>query len=187
MHVALLCGSALLWPVAAALQARVAPAPLRSPLAGSGAFYVQVELDQAWWPLPSAIQACYDRSTIQASGWDYFTTGTEAYGYAAAQPATIRTWGADHAQRFPDEAVADVESCMNMAHAAGWSGQGRVLVRVDRPRIGPPTSRAVALDDTARDPRLLCCLREAQETCCSRACVLAHRSATPSAPTGARC
>jgi hypothetical protein len=118
-------------------------------------------------PMP-ALAACFEREALSAH--DYRLSPGVAYGALVEQPFSWRALA-------PTGGVADVDAalfhtsvagCADVAKGAGWSGGGRVFVRVARGADGQARTQAWSLDDEARDPRLVCCLRESQALLAAR-------------------
>lgn len=80
-------------------------------------------------------------------------------GWAYIAPTYFVPDDGEHATRLEARAAA---VCATHAEQRGWSGRGRVFVRVDRRADGPAIATTTALDDETRDEALLCCLRQAQ-------------------------
>lgn len=163
-HGVLLAASASIAPAPAA----VSPAPHPRPRFPSGAFFVQAESHphMCTFPPSEALAACFDRAALDARY--LFTSPAEAYGYDAASQVTWR-W-----VRYPFMNVRDapdmagsllyegLRECAETAKQAGWSGKGRVFVRVAYQPAGGVLAHVLPLDSEADHPGLLCCLRQSQ-------------------------
>ena len=160
MHVTLV----LALPLAGDETVPVPAAPsARPPHVGPSPFAFRVE--DPWWyhaPMP-ALRACFERETLEAL--HYGLSNGLAHGYRAEQ---LSSWTAFESPGEPDELSGElfhgsVVGCVDAAKSAGWSGRGRVHIRVLRGDDGRARAQAWPLDDEASSDRLLCCLRESQE------------------------
>ncbi len=134
----------------------------------SGAFFVHAEVNphMCTFPPSEALAACFDRSALDAR--PVFTSPTEAYGYDAHSSVTwswvrypFMNLGADSemASALLDEGLRE---CAETAREAGWSGKGRVFVRVAYQPAGGVIAQVLPLDSEADHAGLLCCLRQSQ-------------------------
>lgn len=167
-HAALLGVSALSAAGGAAAHSQTAPRPRFH----SGAFLVHAEsVPVGCDSRPSeALTACFDRSTLDARY--LFTSPSEAYGYDARSPVSwervpfpFMVLGTDdRSEREIAESMLedDLGQCANTAREAGWSGKGRVFVRVGHEKDGGAVAQVLPLDSEADHPGLLCCVRKSQ-------------------------
>lgn len=151
-------------PVAAASS-------VRPPHLGPSLFAMQLEdpmLHRApGAPMP-ALAACFEREALAAH--DYRLSSAEAYGDRVEQPFSWSEIEPAGGVTEIDAALfhTSVVGCADVARTAGWSGSGRVFARVARGADGHARTQAWSLDDEARDPRLVCCLRESQALLAAR-------------------
>ena len=133
-----------------------------------GAFFVHAELNShmCTFPPSEALAACFDRSALDAR--PVFTSPTEAYGHDAHSSVTwswvrypFMNLGANNemASALLDEGLRE---CAETAREAGWSGKGRVFVRVAYQPAGGVIAQVLPLDSEADHAGLLCCLRRSQ-------------------------
>nr|AYM54546.1 hypothetical protein [Racemicystis crocea] len=118
------------------------------------------------FPPSEAVQACFDQATVDPEG--AMLLDARSYGYATWDPGWISIEAAP-ASPSPSEREGherwlhgDAEACFNTAMGAGWSGSGRVAIRLMRRDERTVIAQTMAIDESASDPRLLCCLREMQ-------------------------
>jgi hypothetical protein len=165
----LLAHAALLAASAGSSHALAGSAPPREHH-GSGAFFVHADLYQPGcfsWAPSNAVASCFDQTTLHDQG--FATSHLRAYGY---EVDPHRSWerfpqpegGAPEDQAITDEMLhSELRECTAVAARAGWSGEGRVFVRVTRETADTALVQALPLDGEANDPGLLCCLRNAQD------------------------
>lgn len=162
-HAAILATSALSAPT----SANATSAPPRPHHAG-GAFFVHAELypGGCGFPPPESVTACFDRSVLDERV--RFTSPAMAYGYAADPHVTWERIpfpllslpdGGDGAEWMLEEGLRE---CADTAKQAGWTGKGRVFVRVTYEAGGGALTQVLPLDSEADHPGLLCCLRKSQ-------------------------
>lgn len=125
------------------------------------------------WPPPPWIQACFERTELVSPSYpfmsEYDLPVTESYGYlrgatdgwARLDVSHYDPPPVDHAAR---EAAGAVSDCINRAAQAGWSGRGRVFLRLERRGDGGAIATTTPLDADTDHDALLCCLRQAQES-----------------------
>lgn len=166
VHAALLIASAR---SAAAVQARPAAEPAR-PRHPTGAFLLHAKypLWSSYWPRSPAVQACFGEAVLDPGNPDAAALADEV----AYRSHGLQTWvrfATDDGRAPESEEVREalfregLSDCASLAQSTGWSGKGRVFVRVTRESPDRTLAQALPLDDESKDPGLLCCLRESQE------------------------
>lgn len=130
-------------------------------------------------PLP-ALQACFDRETLEDLAYRLSPAG--AYGYRAEQASSwsemeplvrFEQFYPEGSGELDEKASGDMfrsslVACVQAAKGYEWRGTGRVNIRVLRRADGRARAQAWPLDAETSDPQLTCCLRESQELLAAR-------------------
>lgn len=155
---------------ASALSASKAPPPAEEDTASrfhTGAFVLHAEDFPVFcnWPPPPEVADCFDRATLLKA--NYFAPRFNAYGTEATTlttstsiPYPLNVY--DDPETASYQLDESLRECARTAREGGWSGDGRVFVRVAQEKGKGVIAQALPLDEAANHPGLLCCLRHSQ-------------------------